>query len=91
MKREAYPFARIAEHDYPAFRELLAREMPETYPGWLAMMKRRHYEEMFHGYDVKEVDVTPGAYAHFCIERGQPHDLKSLRDFVVEIASGRSS
>lgn len=88
MKREAYSFPRISERDYPAFRELLAREMPDTYPGWLAMMKRRHYEEMFHGYDVKEVDVTPGAYVHFCVERGRPYDLKSLHDYVTEMASG---
>jgi hypothetical protein len=88
MKREAYLFPRIAERVYPAFRDLLPRDAPDTYPGWLALMKRRHYEEMFHGYDVKEIDVDPDAYARFCAARGHAHDFKSLAAFVTEVAGG---
>jgi hypothetical protein len=88
MKREAYLFPRVAEAAYPAFRDLLAKEAPDTYPGWLALMKRRHYEEMFHGYDVKEIDVDPVAYARFCAGRGYAYDFRSLAAFLAEATAG---
>ena len=89
MNRESYLFPRISEHDFPAFRDLLIEDAPDTYPGWLALMKRRRLVEMFHGYDVKEIDVNPGEYIRFCGERGRKPNLKSLDDFVSEVASGR--
>lgn len=88
MKREAYLFPRVAEAVYPAFRDLLPGDAPDTYPDWLALMKRRHYVEMFHGYDVKEVDVDPDAYARFCAEQGYARDFKSLGAFIAEVESG---
>jgi hypothetical protein len=87
MKREAYLFPRVAEAVYPAFRDLLPGDAPDTYAGWLALMKRRHYLEMFHGYDVKEVDVDPDAYARFCAKRAHAPDFKSLGVFIAQVES----
>jgi len=87
MKREAYLFPRVAEAVYPAFRDLLSGDAPDTYAEWLALMKRRHYVEMFHGYDVKEVDVDPDAYARFCAEREYAHDFRSLGAFIAQVES----
>jgi hypothetical protein len=85
MKREAYLFPRVAEAVYPAFRDLFPGDAPDTHAGWLALMKRRHYVEMFHGYDVKEVDVDPDAYARFCADRGYAHDFESLGAFIAQV------
>jgi hypothetical protein len=84
MNDEVLP--RIAEQDYPRFREI-ARDLPDTYEEWRAIYNKEKLHLKKMGHNVRQLPVDPQCFIQYCHSRKQEPSWQTLWHFAMEMAA----